>query len=220
MITPDVRDADPSFGPTLEHERRLWSLGYRRVAGLDEVGRGAWAGPVVAAAVWFSPEAANLEVALDGVDDSKKLSPRKRAELLPRILSCAAGVGIGLASERYVDAQGIVEATRLAMMMALSSLAIPPQYLLIDGLYLPPLDVPQFALPKGDGLVLSIAAASVVAKQFRDRLMSERDHYFPGYCFGRHKGYGTRQHHQALSSLGPCALHRLSFGPVLRSLLG
>jgi ribonuclease HII len=157
--------------------------------------------------------------ALADVRDSKALSPRKREELYPLILGTCLAAGIGVSSPGFIDRWGIVSATQQAMLMALQNLPLSPDCLLIDALHLPGLQAPQFGLPKGDARVLSIAAASVVAKVFRDRLMVALDGYQPGYGFARHKGYGTPAHNAALQHLGPCPAHRMSFAP-LRRLLG
>jgi len=182
------------------------------------VGRGAWAGPVVAAAVVLPLPAGDLDLALAlrGVRDSKTLSPRQRESLYPRIRSTAVAVGVGLASARFIDRLGIVAATRQAMEMAVANLGVSPDHLLIDARCLPGVSVPQRALIRGDAHVLSIAAASVVAKVFRDRLMVAMQAGFPGYGFGTHKGYGTVAHQLALRLLGACPEHRLSFAPLRR----
>jgi len=205
--------SEPLPGLGLKHERELWSAGYRRVAGLDEVGRGAWAGPVVAAAVILPPDEEETCFKLREVRDSKVLSPLKREALAPLIAQTALAVGIGLASAQFIDRHGIVAATRLAMLMAVRKLPLVPHYLLIDALQLPDA-TPQRGLIHGDAQVLSIAAASIVAKVFRDRLMVALDEYCPGYGFAAHKGYGTTVHRTALARLGPCAAHRFSFAPL------
>ena len=200
--------------PGLERERRLWARGCLAVAGLDEAGRGAWAGPVVAAAVILPPHQKNLLRTLRGVRDSKTLSPAQRERLEPLVRANAHAVGVGLASARYIDAYGIIAATRLAMQMALDSLGDELDHLLIDALRLPELSVPQTVLVRGDARVLSIAAASVVAKVYRDRLMVALSQSYPAYGFAAHKGYGTAAHRLALARCGPCPEHRLSFAPL------
>jgi len=200
--------------PTLHIEQGLWSAGFRRVVGVDEVGRGAWAGPVVAAAVLLPPNRPDVSDVLCDVRDSKQLTPAGRLAVLPGILAAAAAVGVGLTSSSYIDEHGIVPATYQAMLMALRNLKQVPDHLLIDGLWLPGATVPQRAIPHGDVTVLSIAAASVVAKVYRDRLMMECDFSRPGYGFSHHKGYGTPEHQAALARLGPCPLHRRSFRPL------
>ena len=197
----------------LEQERELWAAGYRWLAGLDEAGRGAWAGPVVAAAVVL-PERDDIVSLLRGVRDSKILSPRQREALVPVIHQTALAVGVGMASARFIDRRGIVPATRQAMAMAVHNLSLQPHHLLIDALRLPDVPLPQRALIKGDAYVLSIAAASIVAKVFRDRLMVSLGTCYRGYGFAAHKGYGTAAHRAALQQLGPCPEHRMSFAPL------
>ena len=202
--------------PSLAYEMRLWDAGYRYVAGLDEAGRGSWAGPVVAAAVILPSNQPQLAQVLAGVRDSKTLTAARRETLLDTIEKHALAWGVGVVPPREIDTGGIVPATSRAMALALEALSTPADHLLIDYLTLPALSLPQISLPKGDALVLSIAAASIVAKVNRDRMMLDLDAQFPGYSFGRHKGYGTPQHQAALSRLGPCAAHRLSFAPLQR----
>lgn len=200
--------------PSLAYETPRWEAGYRRVAGLDEAGRGAWAGPVVAAAVVLPPGDRELPEHLRGVRDSKQLSPKQREALLEVICACAVAVGVGAVSPDEIDRLGIVPATRRAMVLALEAISPPADYLLIDHLPLVEVALPQYSLPKGDALVLSIAAASIVAKVSRDRMMVELEGRLPGYGFARHKGYGTAQHQAALEALGPSPVHRLSFAPL------
>ncbi len=202
------------MAPSLEAERRLWALGYFYVAGLDEAGRGPWAGPVVAAAVVLPSGREDLEEALAGVDDSKRLSASARERLYERIQSIALGVGVGMASHEEIDAMGIVPATRLAMRRALAALPHMPDYLLLDHLRLPEVNIPQESFTRGDSRVLSIAAASIIAKVTRDRIMEELDARYPGYGFAQHKGYGTAAHRQALARLGPSPIHRRTWAPV------
>jgi len=202
--------------PSLAFEKRLWDSGYCHVAGLDEVGRGAWAGPVVAAAVILPSDDPTLTVHLAGVRDSKTLTVARRGALLEVIQRHALSWGVGSASPIEIDELGIVAATQRAMSLALHALSLAPDYLLIDHLPLPDVSLPQISLPKGDACILSIAAASIVAKVSRDQLMIDLGARFPGYHFGRHKGYGTGLHQAALATLGPCNLHRRSFAPVQR----
>lgn len=199
--------------PSLSYEMTLWARGYTRIAGIDEAGRGAWAGPVVASAVVL-PEEQGVVERLAGVADSKLLSALQRERLLPLILAVAQDVGLGIVPAGKVDAIGIVAATREAMARALAALQWPPDFLLIDYMRLPAVLTPQQALVGGDSQVLSIAAASIVAKVSRDRMMVEIAGKHPGYGFERHKGYGTPEHAAALNLLGPCHEHRLSFQPV------
>ncbi len=203
--------------PDLSFEFALWQSGVSLVAGLDEAGRGAWAGPVAAAAVILSP-ASDLVTRLKGVRDSKQMSPAQRTRWAEVIRAVALAWGVGFASSLEIDALGILPATRLAMQRALAQLDLAPEHLLLDAVRLPGVLLPQTALIKGDSRVLSIAAASVLAKTERDRLMVKLEEEFPGYSFARHKGYGTVIHRMALESLGPCGQHRVSFKPVKKLL--
>jgi ribonuclease HII len=200
----------------LAREQELWEAGYRWVAGLDEVGRGALAGPVVAAAVILPPGRSDLCAILDKVRDSKMLTPHQREALFPLIRATSLGIGIGIASAGFIDRWGIVPAVKQAMWMAVANLPVAPDYLLIDAVRLPEAGIAQESIIKGDSHILSIAAASVVAKVFRDRLMVALDQYHPGYGFAVHKGYGTAAHRTALERLGPCPAHRRSFAPLRR----
>ena len=204
-MTPDPEL--PKF-PSLEFERVLWKNGYSRLAGIDEAGRGAWAGPVAAAAVLL-PDRPELSKTLAGVCDSKLMTPRARTAWTPRIREAALAWGVGFASAEEIDRLGIVPATKLAALRALEGLS--PDYLLTDFLVFGELDLPQTALVKGDRRSLSVAAASVLAKTARDALLCELEQRYPGYGFARHKGYGTRLHQEALRRLGLCEIHRKSF---------
>ncbi|HEX8992129.1 MAG TPA: ribonuclease HII [Anaerolineae bacterium] len=202
--------------PDLSFERRLWRSGLRSVAGLDEAGRGALAGPVAVGAVILPGGARrggnSLPELLRGVRDSKQMTPAGREEAAPRIKTTAVAWAVGFASAQEIDADGIVAATRLAAMRALAELGLYPDYLLTDfRLELPELDIPQTALVKGDAHCLSIAAASVLAKTARDALLCEMDAQVPGYGLARHKGYGTRSHLLALQCQGYSPVHRKSF---------
>jgi len=188
------------------------SQGYRLIAGVDEVGRGALAGPVVAAAV-ILPVKLRARW-LHQVRDSKCLIPARREFLFPRIQEITLSVGIGTVSHETIDNLGIARATRLAMKSAIEQLSPVPQHLLIDYLHLPELPIPQKGLVNGDGRCLSIACASIIAKVTRDRLMVEMDGIHPGYGFAQHKGYGTEKHLACLHHLGPCPIHRRSFQPL------
>ncbi len=183
--------------------------GYRQIAGVDEVGRGPLAGPVVAAAV-ILPEKGIAAKLLD----SKQLSPQQREDLYPIILSQALGVGIGTIGPEEIDRINILEATFQAMIQAIEHLPSPPDFLLIDGNQGLRFSVPQKSIPKGDRLSNSIAAASIVAKVTRDRMMDEYHRQYPQYNFARHKGYGTKEHQQAIKAFGVCALHRKTFRGV------
>jgi ribonuclease HII len=200
------------LAPNLAEERSLWHQGLNLVAGVDEVGRGPLAGPVVAGAVVLSPSSDFRW--LFHVRDSKQLSPAVRRELADYIWRDALAVGVGFISHTAVDRLRIAEATRQAMMRAVGQLNRRPQYLIIDALSLPACSLPQKAIIGGDARCISIAAASIVAKVARDRYMEGQDRRFFGYGFARNKGYPTRRHLEALRRLGPCDLHRRSFAPV------
>ncbi len=200
--------------PHLQEERALVRRGYRLIAGLDEAGRGSWAGPVVAAAVVLPLERRDLPAQLLGVRDSKLLTPRRREEVLEKVIQVALGIGVGVVPPQFIDEKGIVAATRLAMRRALDALPMRPDYLLVDYLSLPDESWPYKSIVRGDNLSLSIASASIVAKVERDRMMIELEAEYPGYGFARHKGYGTPQHREALERLGLTPLHRLSFRPM------
>lgn len=203
------------MAPTTEHERELQARGLARVAGVDEAGRGCWAGPVVAAAVLLGPAALADPALLSGVDDSKQLSAEQRERAYARVRAAADGVGVGVVPAFLIDAYGILPATRLAMQIAVLALPGLPDGLLIDAVALPELGLPQLALIKGDARSLSIAAASIVAKVTRDRLMRGADAALPAYGFAAHKGYGTAAHARALAAHGPSPIHRHSFRPLI-----
>ncbi len=190
-------------------ERELASAGASPVAGVDEAGRGPLAGPVVAAAVVLDPE--NRVV---GLDDSKKLSPRQREALLPEILAKARAVALAAAGPREIERINILQASLRAMATAVEGLGLEPAHVLIDGNKRIPVPLPQTPLVKGDSRCACIAAASVVAKVYRDRVMARMDGRFPGYGFGKHKGYPTRDHLAALARYGPCRIHRRTFRGV------
>jgi ribonuclease HII len=200
--------------PTVDEELCLRAAGHVRIAGLDEVGRGCWAGPVVAAAVVLPTAALADPALLAGVDDSKQLTAARRAELAARIVALADAWAVGAAPAHVVDSHGIVEATRLAMQVALLRLPRPADALLIDALRLEGWPCPQTALIRGDARCLSIAAASIVAKVARDRLMTALGRRHPEYGFETHKGYGTATHQRALYTHGPTAQHRRTFRPI------
>ena len=198
----------------LNFERVLWKSGVRHIAGVDEVGIGPLAGPVVAAAVVFAPG-----TEIPGVDDSKRLDPAQRANLSAIIHLRAAAIGIGLADVDEIDRLNVYHAGLLAMRRAIEALPLTPQHVLVDARTIPGVSMPQNPFTKGDGINFSIAAASIVAKTHRDRLMVEADPRYPEYGFARHKGYGTASHQQAIRRYGPCPIHRLSY-PFLRELRG
>jgi ribonuclease HII len=184
------------------------------VAGLDEAGRGAWAGPVFAAAVILPPES-GIENVLHGVRDSKQMTSHQREHWAGEVQAVALAWGVGWAEAGEIDEIGILPATRLAMARAVEQLGDMPEYLLVDGNFLlPEIPLPQQALIKGDGRSLSIAAASVLAKTARDALLVECEDTYPGYGFARHKGYGTAFHRAELEKLGACPIHRMSFAPL------
>lgn len=199
--------------PDFREEMALWEQGFRCIAGVDEVGRGPLAGPVVAAVVVLFPPMLDSPW-LRQVRDSKLLSAAQRQRLAPLIQAQARGVGVGVVSHENIDRDGIVQATRQAMAEALQQLPLKPDFVLIDGRERLRIRVKQRAIVKGDRLVTSIAAASIVAKVHRDRLMEALDERYPGWGFAQHKGYGTPQHLEALHRLGPSAIHRRSFMPV------
>ncbi len=198
--------------PSFAEERILEAQGYRYIAGIDEVGRGALAGPVVAAAVILP---CHIDTPwLSSVRDSKKLNPAKREFLFHHIHKVAVAIGIGLASREVIDTQGIIRATQLAMKLAIDQLSPPAEALLIDYMHLPEIKLPQKGITAGDNRCLSIACASIIAKVIRDQLMTKLDRAYPGYELARHKGYGTRKHLACLYRLGPSPIHRQSFKPV------
>ena len=205
--------------PTWQEEAALAQVGAARVAGVDEAGRGAWAGPVVAGAV-ILPASAALRLALAGVRDSKQCSPAERNALYEVVCRDALTVGVGVVPAAVIDAIGIVPATRRAMREAVAQLSPAPDHLLIDALLLPDVAVPQRAIIKGDALCLSIAAASIIAKVTRDRLLVALDAEHPGYGFAQHKGYGTPAHRRALVERGVCVEHRRTYAPIRRLLEG
>ncbi|MBI1920723.1 MAG: ribonuclease HII [Geobacter sp.] len=193
----------------LVFEKLAGSRGYRNIAGVDEAGRGPLAGPVVAAAV-ILPEG----LIIPGVDDSKKLSAARREALFDTIMGEAAAVGVGVADQDLIDRVNILQATLHAMREAVGHLVVPPDYLLIDGISTIPVNIPQRTIKQGDSASISIAAASIIAKVTRDRIMVEYDARYPGYGFSGHKGYGCASHLEAIASLGPCPIHRKTFRGV------
>ena len=207
---------DPSLlppAPDFQFENRLWETGLHHIAGIDEAGRGALAGPVAAGAVIFARQE-TLLATLEGLRDSKQLTPADRNEWAVCLKKSAFAWGVGFASHREIDRLGIVPATRLAAQRALRDCECQAEHLLLDYLFLPEIAIPQTKLVKGDQRSLSIAGASVLAKTARDALLIELDHKYPGYQFTDHKGYGTPQHLEALKRLGPSPIHRCSFAPI------
>lgn len=211
--------------PNLAFELAFWRDGYQYIAGLDEVGRGAWAGPVVAGAVIFPAVGTGTARAwarsvkfraIARVNDSKQLAASLREDLFGPISKCALDCATGAATHDEIDALGIVRASHLAMRRALEALTRAPDALLIDALVLPEVEIPQQGIIHGDAISLSIAAASILAKVTRDRFMRELDAAIPGYNFARHKGYGTAEHSAALRACGPSPVHRRSYAPISR----
>jgi ribonuclease HII len=200
------------LSPDDAFECEAWTRGFRCLAGVDEAGRGPLAGPVVAAAVVLP-----RRCRLDGLRDAKLLSELQRDRLYASLLAVAVDIGVGVVDAAVIDAVNILEATRLAMCQAIRHLSPSPDYLLLDAIRLPALSMEQRAIIKGDGLCLSVAAASVVAKVLRDRLMTRAHAHYPQYGFLAHKGYGTAEHLRQLRRHGPCVLHRRSFRPVLEA---
>ncbi|MEW6409051.1 MAG: ribonuclease HII [Nitrospirota bacterium] len=197
------------FNSLLRYERETYSLGYRLVAGIDEAGRGPLAGPVVAAAV-ILPE----DCFIDGLRDSKRVSEKKRERLFDVIYAIAIDIGIGIVDEKTIDRINILQATIKAAEAAVKSLTYSPDFLLTDAIPLPLLNIPQKSIIKGDALSASIASASIIAKVTRDRLMMKYHRIYPEYNFHIHKGYGTREHLNAINKHGPCEIHRKSFRGV------
>ena len=190
----------------LNFERVLWRSGIKAIAGVDEVGVGPLAGPVVAAAVVFPPG-----TELMGIDDSKRLDPEQRERMEAAIRGSGAAIGIGMADVGEIDRLNIYHAALLAMRRAVEGLPQMPEHLLTDARTVPGLSIPQNAFAKGDGINFSIAAASIIAKTYRDRLMNELEQKYPGYGFAQHKGYSTPEHQTAIREIGPCPVHRMSF---------
>ena len=204
---PTKRRLNPTC--TSRFEEEIQRAGYARIAGVDEVGRGALCGPVMAAAVVL--DARQIP---DGIDDSKKLSAAQREALFAQIMSTALAVGVGRVEPEIIDQENILQATLRAMTEAVRQLHPPADFLLIDALQLPWLELPQKSIIRGDAQSVSIAAASIVAKVTRDRIMVKLDQQFPGYSLRRNKGYGTRAHLDSLRQFGPSPIHRKSFRPV------
>jgi len=195
----------------LEIERKLYSEGYRNIVCVDEVGRGCLAGDVVACAIIMP-----IDKPIEGVKDSKKLSVKKREELYDKIVDKAIAIGIGQVSSKVIDDINIKESTKLAMKLAVLNLKtkegnkIIPDYLIVDAERIP-IDIPQLNIVKGDEKVYGISCASIVAKVYRDRLCLEWEEKFKGYNIGKNKGYGTKEHREAIKKLGPSPIHRLTF---------
>jgi ribonuclease HII len=197
--------------PTRRRENKLLKEGYKLIAGLDEAGKGAWAGPIVAAAVILPPK-----LKIPSLNDSKLLSPNKREKIFILISKQAVNWSVGIISKKTIDQVGIQKANFLAMEKALTRLFIQPDYLLIDYLKLKNINFPSLSLVDGDKKVTSIAAASILAKVTRDYIMIREDRKFPPYGFAQHKGYGTELHFQMIQKHGLSPLHRQSFQPMRR----
>ncbi len=204
--------------PDLSIEQAWRARGYAALAGIDEAGRGCWAGPVVAAAVVLGSAVYRDPSLLATVNDSKQMSPAAREQAYTAIAAVAEGMGIGIVPAFLIDAYGILPATRLAMTLALLQLPCRVDALLIDAEHLPGISLPQEAIVRGDRRSLSVAAASVIAKVTRDRLMLTASRRYPAYGFALHKGYGTALHQRALLAHGPSPLHRRTFQPVLAAI--
>jgi len=200
--------------PDIHFETELWLSGLKYTAGIDEAGRGAWAGPVTAGAVILPPDDPDLSSRLLGVRDSKQMSAGQRGKWGKIIRQVALAVSTGWADFDEIDAMGILPATRLAMQRAIAGLNCQIDHLLIDAVVLHDIKIPQTSLIKGDARSLSIAAASIIAKTARDHYMELLEEKIPGYGFARHKGYGTAYHQEALSKLGVSPVHRKSYAPI------
>ncbi len=203
--------------PTFEEESRLWQAGYHYIAGIDEAGRGALAGPVVAAAVIVPPHSDRQGI-WAAVNDSKQLTPIRRHRLSIEIQQAALTWGIGAIDAAQIDQIGIGPATRLAMVAAIDALTPPADYLLIDWVRLPLCPIEQASFAKADQRIVSVAAASILAKVHRDRLLIAMHDVYPHYGFAQHKGYGTAAHLVAIRDSGPCIEHRHSFAPIAHKL--
>lgn len=200
------------ISPTNTEELKLYKQGYKLVAGIDEAGRGAWAGPVVAACVILPSECK-----IDGVRDSKLLSPKQRDKIFNEILKKALAVGIGMNTETQIDKYGIFQATKNAMRIAVENMELKPDFLLVDAFDLKKtVDIPSKGIIKGDMKVFSIAAASIVAKVARDRFLVKQHKIYSLYGFKEHKGYGTEKHRKMIEKYGICWLHRRSYKPIKR----
>ncbi|MBU2599036.1 ribonuclease HII [bacterium] len=191
------------------HENSLISTGVNYICGVDEVGRGSLAGPVVAAAVVMPKN-----LIIDGVDDSKKLTSAKREYFYKIISKSALNMGIGIIEEKIIDYLNILKATYLAMQKALSNLTLQPDYILVDALKIPEINIPQKPIIHGDQLSHTIACASIIAKVTRDKIMDNYHQEFSKYGFNKHKGYGTKTHLQAIKDFGICRIHRQTFAPI------
>lgn len=209
-----AREERARLDAMLHFERLLWENGVERIAGVDEAGVGPLAGPVLAAAVVFPPG-----TGIAAIDDSKRLDAAEREALATLVREHAIGVAVGVAEVEEIDRLNVYHATLLAMRRAVEALPTPPEHVLVDAREIPALEIPQNRFNKGDGLNFSIAAASIIAKTERDRLMRELERRYPGYGLATHKGYSTAEHQEAIRRLGPSPIHRRSY-PVIAELTG
>lgn len=199
----------------LNLENQIFSQGYRILGALDEAGRGPLAGPVVAACVILTPNFKINDQRLELINDSKKVTPKRRAELYELITQEFDGVGVGICDHETIDRINILEATFLAMKKALGAIKQRPDFIVVDGKFpIPNISVRQQAVVRGDSTVFSIAAASIIAKVARDRIMDEIHQKYPNYGFDEHRGYGTKKHMAAIKQFGPCEIHRKTFAPI------
>lgn len=208
-----MKQIDQNWQSRTFFENKAYESGYKLVAGVDEVGRGPLAGPVVAAVVVLPPN-----ISIPGIDDSKKLSLTQRERVIKDICNVLIDWGVGIVDEKIIDQINILQATYLAMKKAVSSLKTSPHFLLVDGHKIPGLSIPQLPIIKGDQLSISIQAASIIAKVIRDRIMMEYDQQYPLYGFSQHKGYGTAFHLDVVKRHGICEIHRQSFEPIKSNL--
>ncbi|HEX3244474.1 MAG TPA: ribonuclease HII [Chloroflexota bacterium] len=213
-VTGPSRAKLPRY-PSTVMERGLTREGYRFVAGVDEAGRGSWAGPLVAGAVVLVPDLVRKPAWCQGVCDSKMIPAEERERLEVAIRRSAAAIGVGIVSPEVIDLIGLTAAGHLAFHRALRAMHRAPDYVLVDAFRIPGLPVPQRAIIKGDQLCVSISAASIIAKTYRDRLMRALDPVYPAYGLAQHKGYGTPEHRQGLVSAGASRIHRHSWQPVI-----
>jgi len=197
--------------PTLNHEKKLWRAGFQNVVGLDEAGKGAWAGPIVAAAVVLPQD---IRIKHLGLNDSKKLTPRKRKEVFLKLTKILSAWSVGIVSHQHIDQEGILSANRVAMYKAVSKLKTHPHYLLIDGVKFFDHHLPYEFIVKGDSKIASIAAASIIAKVIRDYIMTDLHKRYRDHALDQHKGYGTKLHEDLLNQHGLSEIHRQSFKPM------
>jgi len=203
------------ISPTFTEEKKFWQQGYQHIAGIDEAGCGCWAGPLVCGVVILPPEFRKL-----GIRDSKQLTSKRREEFYDIIKNNASAWSVGQASEKEIDDLGLVKAKNKAVQRAISTLNLKPEYLLMDNNIDQPPEIPASSFIKGDANIISIACASIKAKVTRDNIITELDKDYPGYGFAKNKGYGTKEHQEALQKHGVCAIHRKSYKPVAKMLTG